>query len=481
MAVLLLNPPTPESNVWIREGRCQQWDIWGAAFPPYSLAMIAGQLRKISVDCLIIDSGPENKTAEQVIEECKMFAPDTVILTSASPTIETDLGWFCNKLKSETDVSTIVAVGIHVSALPEESLRTYPAVDVVVIGEPEDTSKALIEALTSEDTNISDVDGICYRTANGTIKRNKGRSFQADVDSLGYPDWSTVNFSNYKLPILDRSYSMINFSRGCPYSCSYCATHTYNGKKLRNRSVDSLIGEIEYNLDLGVSDFLFWTELMTIDHKHLKEFLNRIISDGLHKTIRWVCNSRVDSADEQLFSLMKKAGCWQIAFGFEFGNDTILKLAKKGGKATTAQGRIAANAAANAGLCVDGHFILGFPGETEETMAETTEYACSLPLTFAHFYACVPFPGTPLYHQAKENSWIAGDITKSFNQDYAGLNGDDIISPETVQRYIRKAYRKFYLRPVTITRGLRIPQNFKEHVNLFQLGFQFYKDTTLST
>ena len=97
---------------------------------------------------------------------------------------------------------------------------------------------------------------------------------------------------------------------------------------------------------------------MTLDKEYLNKFLDAIFTEKLDKEIKWVCNSRVDVADHDLFLKMKKAGCWQIAFGFEFGDDRILKLANKGGKSSVKQGRLACEAANKAGIFVDGHFIL---------------------------------------------------------------------------------------------------------------------------
>lgn len=474
MRILLINPPVPDDKVWVREGRCQQWDIWGAPFPPFSLAMISTQLKAEQCQTRIIDAGPEKKGLEQVLRESAAFSPQVVILATTSPTIQTDLAWFAPALKKTVPGIKIAAIGIHVSALPEDVLQKYPALDLAVIGEPEITCREVIRSWR-ERGDAAQVAGVALRTVSGRIQVNPMREFLADIDALGFPDWEKIDFKNYLLPIIKRPFSLISFSRGCPFRCKFCATHTYNGPKLRRRSVPSLLKEIEFNLSLGVRDFLFWTELMTLDHAYLHEFLDALMAAGLHRRIAWVCNSRVDSMTEDLVRKMKKAGCWQIAFGFEFGDVATLRAAQKGGTADLEAGRRAAQATAKAGIAVDGHFIMGYPGETPETLQKTIDFACSLPMTFAHFYACVPFPGSPLYDEAVQKGWFAAGAWQLLTQDSASLKTDRL-NAVAVDSFIRRAYKAFYLRPVVFFRMLKIPKNFREFFELFRLGGRFLQE-----
>lgn len=471
MKILLINPPVAAEAVWVREGRCQQWDIWGAPFPPFSLAMISTQLMKNGHETNIIDSGPEGKGIVQVLNELKSFAPEIIILSTASPTIESDLAWFLPQAKALLPGCAAIAIGIHVTALPKEVLMRYPFLDYVIMGEPEIPAMAIVENLAGK-SEISSAKNIAYRDSSGDPFIAPFESFTDDLDALGFPDWGKINFPRYLLPIVERPFSLIGFSRGCPYSCKFCAAGAYNGKKTRKRSIAGLIQEINFNLDLGVKDFLFWTELMTLDDLHLNEFLDALMESGLNKKISWVCNSRVDNVRLSTLKKMKDSGCWQIAFGLEFGSDEILSLAGKGGAATLVQARKAVTMASDVGLVVDGHFIMGYPGETMETLQATIDFASSLPLTFAHFYAAVPFPGSELYNLALENAWCAPGAWESFNQDNACITTQTLHS-RTVDEYIAKAYKAFYLRPVIFLRVLKIPKNIFEFANILKLGWRF--------
>ena len=479
--ILLINPPVPDEKVWVREGRCQQWDIWGAPFPPFSLAMISTQLvnQGFSFETRIIDSGPEGKNSARVLQESKDFAPNIIFLATTSPTLQTDLGWFAVELKKILPLAKIAAIGIHVTALPQPVLKRYPALDFAIVGEPEIISNHLVNALL-KGTSLAAVKGIAYREESGSIHLNSPEGFVAEIDTLGFPDWTKIHFKNYLLPIIKRPFSLISFSRGCPYSCKFCATHVYNGSKLRKRSIPSLLEEIRYNMTFGVKDFLFWTELMTADTAYLDSFLDALLREGLHHKIRWVCNSRVDLVTKDLLRKMKEAGCWQIAFGFEFGDDRILQLARKGGHATTKQGRLVAEMTEQAGIAVDGHFMMGYPGETPETLQATIDYACSLPITFAHFYAAVPFPGAPLYEESIANGWLDPDALELLTQDTASLSTESL-GRGMVDQYLKKAYRSFYRNPRVIARIYKIPKTFKEFVEVTRMGFRFYKTVKKTT
>jgi radical SAM superfamily enzyme YgiQ (UPF0313 family) len=472
MKVLLINPPVPDQKNWVREGRCQQWDIWGVPFPPLSLALIAGQIKNIA-KTLILDSGPANLNLEKTLEKIKKFNPDLLIISTATPTIETDLGWFLPKVKESNPNIKSAVIGIHVTELPKETLEEFPDLDFVIRREPELTAKELVEFLKENRSDFENILGLAFKKNNRIIV-NPLREFLEDLDQLEFPFWPGIDFKNYRLPILNKPFNLISFARGCPFDCKFCNASTYYGKKIRKRSPEKIVEEIENNIkNYGLRDFLFWTEFVTLDKEYLRSVLNLIKEKGLDKKIRWVSNSRSDIKDLSLFKELKEAGCWQMAFGLEFGSDQILKLSNKG--ATIEAGRKTIEAAAQASIVCDGHFILGYPGETKETLQKTIDFALSLPLTFAHFYAATPFPGSQLFREAIENKWIENLKWKEINQDIPIIKTQEL-SPEITKEYIKKAYRKFYLRPKTIYKIVKIAKTPLEFFSIFKIGTRFVLD-----
>lgn len=472
--VLLINPPTPKKEVWVREGRCQQFDIWGAPFPPLSLAYIAGQIKGIA-RTLIVDCGPSGLDLEKTLEKIKNFNPDLLILSTATPTIGTDLDWFAEEVKSLLPKIKIAVIGIHVTALPEETLKKFSAANFIIRGEPELTAKELVEFLRQDRSDFEKIAGLAFRHGTEIIV-NQPREFLENLDQLNFPDWPGVDFKNYKLPILNKPFNLITFARGCPFSCKFCNAHTYYGKIVRKRSPEKIIEEIKYNIEnYNIRDFLFWTEFITMDSVYLREFILLLKKENLHKKIRWVSNSRVDVDDLSLFQEMKEAGCWQMAFGLEFGSNQILQLAQKGPRVNVEQSERVIRAASGAGIVTDGHFIMGYPGETEKTLRQTINFAISLPLTFAHFYAATPFPGSELYKEALEKKWFGKDDWTKVSQDIPSLKTAQL-DPLVVKSYIAKAYKKFYLRPAAVWRIVKIAKNPQEFFSVAKIGLKFISD-----
>lgn len=472
MKILLINPPSQKQEIWVREGRCQQFDIWGAPFPPLTLAYLKTQIRDIS-ETLVLDPGPAKMNQKQVFQTIKDFQPDLMIMSVTTPTFDSDCNWFAKEVKEIMPDIIVGAVGIHVMVLPRESLQNAAALDFVFISEAEAVIREVINALIHK-KDLSNVRGLGCKIPEQEIIINSQLAFPDNIDDYGFPDWSDIDFQNYQLPIKNRPFSLISFSRGCPYACNFCAAQTYYGKKLRKRSIESIIKEIYYNLELGVKDFLFWTELISADRHYLEEFLAALLSEKLDRKIRWVCNSRVDQLDFALFKKMRKAGCWQIAFGLEFGTDKMLKKANKGGRATVEIGRQAVIEAAQAGLVVDGHFIMGYPEETLADIEETIKFAVSLPLTFAHFYAATPFPGSVLYDKIKAD-FHSADLWNRISQDQYVLTNPGYTKKELRQK-IGRAYKKFYLSVNRLNKISQTAKGIKEKVNLIKLGTGFILD-----
>ena len=161
LKVLLINPPTPAGDIWIREGRCQQFDIWGAPFPPISLALVKTQIRDVA-ETLILDPAPAKMKIEDLMTRIRNFAPDVMIMATTTPTFNSDSGWFAPQVKAALPDIKIGALGIHVSRLPIESLEAALDVDFVLKGEPEAVVRPLVKALANGG-NLADVPGIAFR------------------------------------------------------------------------------------------------------------------------------------------------------------------------------------------------------------------------------------------------------------------------------------------------------------------------------
>ena len=258
--------------------------------------------------------------------------------------------------------------------------------------------------------------------------------------------------------------------RGCPFNCSFCTCQTYYGKQLRKRSLESVIKEIEHGIEqFGIRDFFFWAETFVVDKHYVEQLCSAIIERGL--SIAWTSNSRVDTVDLPLLRLMAQAGCWMISFGIESGSQDVLDESHKG--TTPEQAFKAVSYAHEAGIKTVGHFILGLPGETRESLEATIEYARKLHLDLAQFYCAVPFPGSRLYERALQEGWISQPDFKTFNQDHA-LMRLPTITPEEVNRYRALAYKRFYFNLGSIVRTVKLT-NWRDLKGLLTSAKDFWR------
>jgi len=433
MKVLLLNPPAKEK--YVKESRCQhRAAVFQSVYPPLTLAYIASLTRNEN-EVKLIDAIGDEIPEKGVIKTVRKFDPDLVIVNTTTPTINNDLS-VIKKLKKVSDFRSVI-FGVHATHFARELIR-FPQVDVVIRGEPELTSYDLTKK------ELKDVEGIVYKDGN-KVKENPDRE-PLDVNSLPFPTWDIVNLENYRMPIINESYILLATGRGCPYDCSFCVSTSYYRKKFRCREADSVIREIHYGKSLGVNNFFFFVETFTLNRKFVLDLCERIIKEGLN--IRWVCNSRVDTVTQEMLNMMRKAGCWLISFGIESSSQRILDNVKKG--ITPKQSENAVRMAHKAGIATVGHFVFGLPGETEDSIRKTIEFAKKIPLNFAEFYIATPFPGSELFDE------IEGRDYEEINWDEFEYSHQNLCRELSLEKFRKKAYMEFYLRPWLILRDLRL-------------------------
>lgn len=449
LTILLLNPPYRGSRGYNREGRCtQKAGFWATPWPPYSLAMIAAVLRK-GHSVRLLDCPAQGVSEKKMLKLAERFAPDVVVASISTETVEGDLAAF-SRIKSLPKCPIIVIFGVHASVFAEEILGGG-VVDYVVRGEPERTVEDLVSAL-GRGADVRGIKGIAGREGPGRVFMTEARPFLEDLDALPFPSWDLVDLDRYTLPISKRRFVMVNTLRGCPFPCAFCTARAYYGAAARTRSVGNILAEIKFCGErFGIRDIFFWSDTFTLVRSHVQDLCEAILAEGLK--FRWVANSRVDTVDADLLAIMKKAGCWMVSYGLESGDDRILESSGK--KITVERIERAVTATKDAGIKVAGHFIFGLPGETERTAAATVALAKKLDLDFAHFYAAVPYPGSPLFEQASGEGWIRGRPWEGFSQskfvmDLPGISG------EGLYRARRKAYHAFYVRPKTLKTALSL-------------------------
>ncbi len=273
----------------------------------------------------------------------------------------------------------------------------------------------LVRAMAAEGPHPSEetlkgVQGLCFASGDGVICA-PARPLIKDLDALPFPARHLFDLARYPLYASngERMVTLLS-SRGCPYNCSYCFKGIV-GRTYRQRSPDNVLTEIRDLIKTyGYRYFYFIDDLFTLDRRRLKTISEQIISEGLD--IRWQCLARVDLISFESLKLMRKAGCREIHYGIESGNPEILASLDKG--ITMDQVRRAVTWTAEADILAKGYFMLGLPGDTEETMRQTISFANELPLDEAMFSLTTPFPGTRLWDEL-----VARRPEIQFDQDFS--------------------------------------------------------------
>jgi radical SAM superfamily enzyme YgiQ (UPF0313 family) len=451
--VLLIFPPyslKEEFSSLSEVGNMQQ---------PLGVGYLGVVLEKAGFEVKIIDAPPLEWGIKEIVAEAKIFLPDFIGLSVS--TVDFDkaikLAW---ALKKSRSVPVIIG-GPHVTAVPEE-VMDFSCFDIGVIGEGEETIVELIQALV-EKGNLEKVAGVVFRQGRKIVK-TKPRGFIKDLDKLPFPARHLMPplFSYHPTPATYKKFPVgtVITSRGCPYQCTFCFRGVF-GNQLRFRSPESVVAEMEVLISqFGAKEIRLWDDTFNVNPERVKAICQLIIKRGLK--FPWTCLGRVDRVDHQMLKLMKKAGCWQISYGIESGNEEILVSIKKG--ITKKMVREAIGATYKAGIQSLGFFIVGLPGDTEETMKETIEFAKSLPLDAANFTIATPYPGTELWALAKKRGFLKNI---SYEKLVVNLPKKPYYTPEgvdakIVQEYERRAYKEFYRNPAFILRQLKEIEGLRE-------------------
>jgi len=413
--------------------------------PPLGLAYVASALEKAGYEVEIIDAPALKLNENDVIRKILNNGAEFIGITAMTPAIGSAIE-IARGIKKNDKSKFIFMGGAHVTALPEETLRDVSEVDVVVIGEGEVTAPTLIEKIKNKES-LKDVLGIAYREKEKIII-NPSRPFIKDLDSLPIPAYHLLPINKYrpypphgkKLP-----YMAIMTSRGCPFRCTFCSKPVH-GKEYREKSAKSVIGEIKYiQKQYGIKELLFYDDSFTLNKKRIIELCDEMMKNEIK--IPWSCETRVNLIDEELLSKMKDAGCYIISYGVESGNQEILNNIKK--DITLEQIKNAFKLTREAGISIVSYFMLGCPGDTEQTMKQTIEFAKELDSNFAQFSICTPFPGTEiadLIDKKNEIDWNKLSYVSNRSETIPFVISKNL-NEEQLKKYYNNAYKEFYLRP----------------------------------
>ena len=361
-------------------------------------------------------------------------------------------------IKEDSPDTVICFGGSHATALPEDVLNNS-CVDFVVRGEGEYTFLDMAKGIP-----CNEIKGLSYKSEGGII-HNPNRPVK-ELESLPRLSYHLLPVEKYsptagqchRLPAL----AMV-VSRGCPGTCIFCCS-SVTPTRMRRFSPQRILDEIKFLVEnYAVREIVFMDDTLTFPRKEMVALCN-LLKEEKYDLI-WDCSTRVDRVDESLLTLMKEAGCSQISFGVESGDDRILQSIEKGH--TTDQVTRAVACARKCGLEVRGSFIVGFPEDTEKTMNKTIQFSLKLGLDLASFYIATPYPGTKMFEWAVNSDRLLTKEWSLYDQSHCCM---DIIHADqkTVEDLYRKAWKAFYLRPEYLFNRLKMVKSSHDAVSAFR-------------
>ncbi|MBI3553297.1 MAG: hopanoid biosynthesis associated radical SAM protein HpnJ [Elusimicrobia bacterium] len=440
MRTLFLNPPSYsgfDGGAGARyQARREIRSFWYPTWLAQPAALIANSK--------LIDAPADDLSLPEVLQRAKGF--ELCVMHTSTPSFSNDVK-VAEALKAAYPDMVIGFVGAHVAVLPEESLCASPQIDFVA---REEFDYTLLEV--AERRPYADIAGLSFRD-NGEFRHNPDRQLIGEMDKLP----SVVDVykrdlipENYYIGYLKHPYLSLYTGRGCPARCTFCLwPQTVGGHVYRTRSASSVVEELVRAKGMfpQIKEFFFDDDTFTADLNRAAEIARGLGAAG----ITWSCNSRANVPYEYL-KIFKDNGLRLLLVGYESGNQQILNNIKKGIRLDIA--REFTKNCRKLGIVIHGTFILGLPGETQETIEESIKFACELDVETIQVSLAAAYPGTELYRQVMANKWydedalVRNDGTQASAIQYEHLTADDIESG------VKRFYSKFYARPTPIWRML---------------------------
>lgn len=376
MKIALIAPPFPLEE---------------APSPPLGLCYVASAFQQAGAEVIILDYIVEQYSPEKMQRSLEAFQPDAVGITSVTMNFKM-AAQIINDVKAFNPELITIFGGPHVTFDAPATLRKYPAVDIIALGEAELTIGELTLALKNRQ-DWKNVEGIAF-LEDGKLINNGRREFLKELSTLKLPARELLPISRYRA--LGFPVSIIT-SRGCPYKCIFCQGTEMVGHKIRYRNTEDIVDEIEKILALGFSRINIADDFFTSSRKQVRLLCEEIKKRNIKFT--WSAFARVNSINHELLEMMMEVGCDTISFGIESGNQEMLDRVEKHMKLD--QARKAVQICKDVGMTAFSSFIVGLPGETPETLRETDAFARELGTAFGyHFLA--PLPGTPVRDQIEK-------------------------------------------------------------------------------
>lgn len=426
ISVCLVNPPVL--------GVLEPW-YDTPDFGRTGLAYLAGYLRQFnSFEVQIIDAKFEQLNFEETLQKIENLQPRIVGITAFTNEIK-PAAYIASKVKQTLPGCLTVVGGVHVSAIPKETMMEFPWFDFGVIGEGEQTFYELCELIRTGNSTASSIRGIIYRDGE-ELRLTPPRLRIADQDSIPFPAWDL-------LPRANTYY--IQSERGCPLNCIFCMNP--NGKVARKRSVQNVINELNWVIQTFKPERIsFGDELFSVDMQRAHLLLDAMIENKIGERVKWDVQTHVQFVDDHLFQKFKQAKVDRVELGIESGDEEALRQMGKGTNLLKISKAI--EAGKKAGVNIGTFFLLGQPNETISSINKTIDLAVKVNPTLPMFGLMTPYPGTEVAALAAQKKGGYELLTMDwdqYNKQIGGALNFANLSRTQIEWLQVKAYLKVFL------------------------------------
>ena len=382
MRILLISPCYPH-----RKARyCPELNP-GIVAPPLGLAYIASAIQHLNIQIKVVDMVLEDWRPEDITHVLNEFRPDIVGISCNMAFVSQSAIAVSKEVNRHNPDTVIIMGGNHATFCHADIIRSCPEIDYIVLGEGEIPFAELIVALQNGEPT-QQIPGIVSKGKDGKIIVNQQKHRVINLDSLRNPARHLLQIDRYG----PDSRGILIGSRGCPYSCAYCSTSAFSGKRIRMHSVDRVVDEMQ-NLSnkYSINHLIFVDDTFTINKKRVYLICEKILQKSIKVT--WACDTRVDLVDRPLLEQMYKAGCRSIFFGIESANQEALDMVGK--KFYVEQAYRACVLAREVGIQVQQSFIVGLPGEDINSIEKIIDFVQYTRPNRVLLNFFIVYPGTP--------------------------------------------------------------------------------------
>jgi radical SAM superfamily enzyme YgiQ (UPF0313 family) len=458
MKVLLANPP------WLRPGwhgvrAGSRWPHMERAESPYSpfpflMGYAAAVLEQDGVEVEVIDACAERLDLAAFCERFDAAAPDLVVAEISTPSLGEDLATV-RAMRARGFDGPLLLAGLHKAMYEPAFLEQHPDVTGALVGEYELTLRDLVRA---GGRVIEPLPGLIARGSDGELLDGGRKPSIAELDALPWPARHLFCMDRYHdLPggIPAPSVQMWG-SRGCSFTCSFCAWPQilYGDNRYRVRDPHAIVDEAEAMVEQGYASLYFDDDTFNLGKKRTAAISDTFTERGLD--VPWAFMGRADTCDPAQYEALARTGLKAVKFGVESAD--IARLKQIGKNLDVARVREAVAAVKALDIATHLTFVFGLPGETLDSMQRTLDLAYELDPDSAQFTIAVPFPGSRLHSELAEAGRLADDVDFSQLDGYrTGVVSTDALQPEQIVAFVHGVHRRWERRPRPAGPAPRIP------------------------